>query len=70
MSCCFEFADFILGTFQLDTMALDDPAYVEPCITVLNKINGQFYKELKNEVKVLLAVYLFISGVVIVVYDN
>lgn len=41
----------LLKALRLDTMALDDPAYVEPCITVLNKINGQFYMELKNEVK-------------------
>lgn len=41
----------LLKALRLDTKTLDDPAYVEPCITVLNKLNGQFYMELKNEVK-------------------
>lgn len=42
--------------FQLDAMTSDDPAYVEPCITVLNKLNSQYYMGLKNELKVLLAI--------------
>ncbi|KAH1211465.1 Uncharacterized protein GmHk_14G039906 [Glycine max] len=36
---------------ELGSMTLDDPACVKPCITVLNKLNNQFYMELKNEVK-------------------
>lgn len=63
MFCYFEFTDLILGNFQLGAMTSDDPACVKPCITVLNKLNSQFYMELKNEVKVLLAVYLFIFRV-------
>ncbi|XP_027329398.1 uncharacterized protein At3g06530 isoform X2 [Abrus precatorius] len=42
----------LLKVLQLDAMSSDDPAYVEPCITVLNKVNNQFYMGLKNEVKI------------------
>ncbi|KAE9614797.1 hypothetical protein Lal_00036146 [Lupinus albus] len=44
----------LLKALQLDATTSDDPAYVEPCITVLNKLNNEFYKGLKNEVKELL----------------
>lgn len=44
--------------FQLDATTSDDPAYIEPCISVLNKLNSQFYTGLQNEVKVLLAIQL------------
>ncbi|RDX79717.1 hypothetical protein CR513_39830, partial [Mucuna pruriens] len=36
---------------ELDVMTLDDPAFVKPCITVLNKLNRQFYMGLEDEVK-------------------
>lgn len=38
--------------FQLDSVTSEDPAYVQPCITVLKKLNSHFYRGLKNEVKV------------------
>ncbi|KAG5109390.1 hypothetical protein JHK82_038613 [Glycine max] len=41
----------LLKALRLGSMTLDDPACVKPCITVLNKLNNQFYMELKNEVK-------------------
>ncbi|TKY57272.1 U3 small nucleolar RNA-associated protein 10 [Spatholobus suberectus] len=41
----------LLKALRLDAMTLDDPAYVEPCITVLNKLSSQFYMELKDELK-------------------
>ncbi|KAK7276819.1 hypothetical protein RIF29_17965 [Crotalaria pallida] len=44
----------LLKALQLDAMTSDDPAYVEPCITVLSKLNNQFYTGLKNEMKELL----------------
>lgn len=49
--------------FQLDAMLSDDHAYVEPCITVLSKLNNQFYTGLKNEVQVLLAIYIILYRV-------
>ncbi|PNX94133.1 U3 small nucleolar RNA-associated protein, partial [Trifolium pratense] len=53
----------LLKALQLDGMTSDDPAYIEPCISVLNKLNSQFYTGLPNEVQVLLAIQLFISRV-------
>ncbi|XP_057441205.1 uncharacterized protein At3g06530 isoform X2 [Lotus japonicus] len=41
----------LMKALQLDAMTSDDPAYVEPCITVLNKLNSQYYMGLKNELK-------------------
>ncbi|KAJ1389579.1 U3 small nucleolar RNA-associated protein 10 [Sesbania bispinosa] len=41
----------LLKALQLDAMTSDVPAYIEPCITVLNKLNSQFYMGLKNEMK-------------------
>ncbi|XP_061353134.1 uncharacterized protein At3g06530 [Gastrolobium bilobum] len=46
-----DLQDHLLNALQLDAMSSDDPAYVEPCITVLNKLNRQFYMGLKNDVK-------------------
>ncbi|XP_015973198.1 uncharacterized protein At3g06530 [Arachis duranensis] len=43
--------DLLLKALQLDAVSSDDPAYVKPCITVLDKLNNQFYTGLKNEVK-------------------
>ncbi|KAI4332818.1 hypothetical protein L6164_017696 [Bauhinia variegata] len=44
-----ELEDHLLKALQLDGMAADNPAYLHPCITVLNKVNSHFYKGLKNE---------------------
>ncbi|XP_004517296.1 uncharacterized protein At3g06530-like [Cicer arietinum] len=41
----------LLKALQLDATTSDDPAYIEPCISVLNKLNSQFYTGLQNEVK-------------------
>jgi hypothetical protein len=60
-ACYFEFTDLGHCPFQLDGMTSDDPAYIEPCISVLNKLNSQFYTGLQNKVQVLLAIQLFIS---------
>ncbi|WJX64702.1 hypothetical protein P8452_49448 [Trifolium repens] len=41
----------LLKALQLDGMTSDDPAYIEPCISVLNKLNNQFYTGLQNKVQ-------------------
>ncbi|KAK7300089.1 hypothetical protein RJT34_10922 [Clitoria ternatea] len=41
----------LLKALQLDVMTSDGPAFVDPCMTVLNKLNSEFYTGLKNEVK-------------------
>ncbi|KAL2316770.1 hypothetical protein Fmac_030646 [Flemingia macrophylla] len=41
----------LLKALRLDSMTLDVPAYVDPCIAVLNKLNNKFYMGLKDEVK-------------------
>ncbi|KAK7320388.1 hypothetical protein VNO77_29813 [Canavalia gladiata] len=41
----------LLKALQFDAVTSNNTAYVEPCITVLNKLNGQIYMGLKNEVK-------------------
>ncbi|GAU49365.1 hypothetical protein TSUD_252390 [Trifolium subterraneum] len=41
----------LLKALQLDGMTSDDPAYIEPCISVLNKLNSQFYTGLQNKVQ-------------------
>ncbi|CAK8538792.1 unnamed protein product [Lathyrus sativus] len=46
-----DLQDPLLKTLQLDDMTSDDPAYIEPCISVLNKLNSQFYTGLQNKVK-------------------
>ncbi|KAI9081384.1 hypothetical protein K1719_036647 [Acacia pycnantha] len=46
-----DFEDHLLTALRLDSTTSGQPAYVQPCITVLRKLSGQFYKGLKNEVK-------------------
>ncbi|AET00469.2 uncharacterized protein At3g06530 isoform X2 [Medicago truncatula] len=41
----------LLKVLQLDGMTSDNPAYVEPCITVLKKLNSQFYTGLQDKAK-------------------
>ncbi|KAJ7949476.1 U3 small nucleolar RNA-associated protein [Quillaja saponaria] len=45
------FEDFCLKALRVDNMAPEDPAVIQPCITILNKLNGQLYSGLNNEVK-------------------
>ncbi|KAG4402850.1 hypothetical protein GLYMA_02G290200v4 [Glycine max] len=44
-----DLQNLLLKALRLGAMTSDDPACVKPCITVLNKLNSQFYMELKNE---------------------
>ena len=37
---------------QLDSMGSEDPAIIQPCITVLKKLNGDLYTELKKDMQV------------------
>ncbi|KAL5569803.1 hypothetical protein UlMin_026378 [Ulmus minor] len=46
--------DHLLKALQLDGMAVEDPAVVRPCVTVLQKLNAQIYSGLKNETQELL----------------
>ncbi|XP_020222624.1 uncharacterized protein At3g06530 isoform X2 [Cajanus cajan] len=46
-----DFQHILLKVLRLDAITVDGPAYIEPCITVLNKLNSQFYMGLKDEVK-------------------
>ena len=40
--------------FQLDSKFPEDPAIVEPCVTVLQKLNCEFYSGLSTEAQVIL----------------
>lgn len=46
-----EFNFFFLF-LQLDGMILEDPAVVQPCVTVLQRLNAQIYSGLKSEMQV------------------
>lgn len=43
---------FALFSFQVDLRSLEDPAIVEPCITVLKKLRNQLYSGLTTEMQV------------------
>lgn len=51
---------FALLSIQVDFRSLEDPAFVEPCITVLKKLTNQLYSGLTTEMQVP----LFICGVI------
>ncbi|PON51074.1 U3 small nucleolar RNA-associated protein [Parasponia andersonii] len=48
------FEDHLFRALRLDYMAVEDPAVVRPCITVLQKLNDQIYSGLKIEMQELL----------------
>ncbi|XVF08520.1 hypothetical protein REPUB_Repub07fG0010000 [Reevesia pubescens] len=41
--------DHVFKALQLDSKSPEDPAVIEPCVTVLQKLNNQFYSGLTNE---------------------
>ncbi|XVF49416.1 hypothetical protein PTKIN_Ptkin04bG0010100 [Pterospermum kingtungense] len=41
--------DHVFKALQLDSKSLDDPAVLEPCVTVLQKLNSEFYSGLSTE---------------------
>ncbi|XVE56436.1 hypothetical protein DITRI_Ditri04bG0009000 [Diplodiscus trichospermus] len=41
--------DHAFKALQLDSKSLEDPAFIEPCVTVLQKLNCEFYGGLSNE---------------------
>ncbi|XP_012466889.1 uncharacterized protein At3g06530 isoform X1 [Gossypium raimondii] len=44
-----QFSEHVFKALQLDSKSPEDPAIKEPCITVLQKLNSQFYSGLTNE---------------------
>ncbi|KFK38114.1 hypothetical protein AALP_AA3G071300 [Arabis alpina] len=44
--------DHLLNALKLDCMASEDSAIISPCLTILEKLNHQFYTELKTEVQI------------------
>ncbi|GMI76636.1 hypothetical protein like AT3G06530 [Hibiscus trionum] len=44
-----EFSEHVFKALQLDSKSSEDPAILEPCVTVLRKLNSQFYCSLTNE---------------------
>ncbi|KAM5557014.1 uncharacterized protein ABKV19_024415 [Rosa sericea] len=48
------FEDHLLEALQLDGLAPEDASTIQPCITVLQKLNSQIYSGLKTEVQELL----------------
>ncbi|XP_030935775.1 uncharacterized protein At3g06530 [Quercus lobata] len=54
--------DHLFQALRLDSMGSEDPAIIQPCITVLKKLNGDLYTELKKDMQDLLfyrLVFLF-----------
>uniref|UniRef100_A0A2N9G8U6 Uncharacterized protein n=1 Tax=Fagus sylvatica TaxID=28930 RepID=A0A2N9G8U6_FAGSY len=54
--------DHLLKALRLDRVASEDPAIIQPCITVLKKLNGDLYTGMKHDVQELLfyrLVFLF-----------
>ncbi|KAK9913977.1 hypothetical protein M0R45_037776 [Rubus argutus] len=45
------FEDHLLEALQLDGLAPEDSSTIQPCLTVLQKLNGQIYSGLKTEVQ-------------------
>lgn len=54
--------------FQLDGLAPEDPAVIQPCVTVLQKLNSQIYSGLKTEIQVNF--YLFSRTMYGMVLEN
>ncbi|GAV79488.1 LOW QUALITY PROTEIN: BP28CT domain-containing protein/U3snoRNP10 domain-containing protein [Cephalotus follicularis] len=48
------FEDYLLSALQLDCASAEDPAIIEPCLTVLQKLSGQSYSGLTSEIQGLL----------------
>ncbi|XP_038993491.1 uncharacterized protein At3g06530-like isoform X2 [Hibiscus syriacus] len=46
-----QFSEHVFKALQLDSKSPEDPAIVEPCVTILRKLNSQFYSGLTNEAK-------------------
>ncbi|XP_068328989.1 uncharacterized protein At3g06530-like [Pyrus communis] len=46
--------DHLLEALKLDGLAPEDPAVMQPCLTVLHKLNGQIYSGLETEIQDLL----------------
>ncbi|XP_010486163.1 PREDICTED: uncharacterized protein At3g06530-like [Camelina sativa] len=44
--------DHILSVLKMDCMASEHPAVISPCLTILEKLNNQFYGALKTEVQI------------------
>ncbi|XP_015877759.3 uncharacterized protein At3g06530 isoform X1 [Ziziphus jujuba] len=60
-----ECEGYLLMALQLDDMVLEHPAVVQPCVTVLEKLNGQVYSGLDSKMQELLfrqLVFLFRSA--------
>ncbi|CAL5366770.1 unnamed protein product [Camellia sinensis] len=58
----FVFEDHLLGALQLGSMSSEDPAIVQPCVTVLRNLSTSLYSGLKTEKQELLfrvLVFLF-----------
>ncbi|KAK8586579.1 hypothetical protein V6N13_010167 [Hibiscus sabdariffa] len=49
-----QFSEHVFKALQLDSKSLEDPAIVEPCVTVLRKLSSQFYCGLTNEAQGLM----------------
>ncbi|KAE8710644.1 Ubiquinol-cytochrome C chaperone family protein isoform 1 [Hibiscus syriacus] len=47
-----QFSEHVFKALQLDSKSPEDPAIVEPCVTILRKLNSQFYSGLTNEAKI------------------
>ncbi|XP_048446393.1 LOW QUALITY PROTEIN: uncharacterized protein At3g06530-like [Pyrus x bretschneideri] len=46
--------DHLLEALKLDDLSSEDPAVIQPCITVLQKLNSQIYSGLETEIQELL----------------
>ncbi|KAB1204141.1 hypothetical protein CJ030_MR8G004038 [Morella rubra] len=46
------FKDYLLKALQLDNVASEDPAVLQPCITVLKKLNGHLYSGLNDDIQI------------------
>ncbi|XP_044468232.1 uncharacterized protein At3g06530-like [Mangifera indica] len=65
-SCCATLSSFdehdlkghLLKALQVDFRSLEDPAFVEPCITVLKKLTNQLYSGLTTEMQECLLCHL------------
>ncbi|KAL0744259.1 hypothetical protein Bca4012_085772 [Brassica carinata] len=44
--------DLILNALKMDCVASEHPAVISPCLTILEKLNNQYYTELKTEVQI------------------
>ncbi|KAK8636151.1 hypothetical protein V6N13_004859 [Hibiscus sabdariffa] len=44
-----QFSEHVFKALQLDSKSPEDPAIVQPCVTVLQKLNSQFYSGLTKE---------------------